>query len=180
MSSHERYPAERLAAHDPAWSGRYEEISADLARALGPGWRYEHVGSTSVPGLAAKPVIDLALAAPAERSVAEALGALDGTPWTSPVVVGDHWATFLLAGGVRTAIGHVFTACQWPQAHVRLFSAWLRDHPADRDRYGRLKAGLVHQGVWGREYTEAKTSFVREIVDRAREARGLPELSSAI
>lgn len=168
----------RLASYDPAWAKRYEAISDDLARALGPTWALEHVGSTSVPGLLAKPVIDIALRMPAKAPFADGLQAFGGTPWTTPLVVGDHWATFLRVDGVRTAIGHIFTADQWAEAHIRLFAAWLRTHPVDRDRYARLKSDLVDEGAWGSAYTDAKEVLVREVVNKAREARGLPPLQA--
>lgn len=78
---------------------------------------------------------------------------------------------------MRAAIAHIFTAGQWPQAHLRLFSDWLRDHSAERAEYGRLKSRLVEQGVWGADYTEAKTAFVQGVVNRARAARGLAPIT---
>ncbi len=75
--------------------------------------------------------------------------------------------------GVRAAIGHIFTADQWPQAHVRLFADWLRGHPRDRERYAALKRDLVERGAWSGQYTEAKSDSVREIVNKVRASRGL-------
>ncbi|HEX8496203.1 MAG TPA: GrpB family protein [Actinomycetales bacterium] len=104
-------------------------MSERLVSGLGRHWVIEHVGSTSVPGLIAKPVVDLAVRVPQRESVTEVSAAFVRLGWTSPVELGDHWATFALDDGVRTAIAHLFTAEQWPQAHVRLFAAWLRAHP---------------------------------------------------
>lgn len=154
--------------------------AAQLTSAPGPSWVVEHVGSTSVPGLAAKPVIDLALRRPDGWSADDVALALTDAGWTRPVAVGDHTATFLLLDGVRSAIGHVFTAQQWPQAHVRLFAQWLREHPADRDAYGELKRTLVAAGVWGSPYTTAKGAFVLDVVNRARRAGGLPPVSGPL
>ena len=165
---------------DGAWASRYAEISAGLRQALGPGWAVEHVGSTSVPGLVAKPVIDVALRLPNGCDVDDASASLVWAGWTEPVAVGDHWATFLLIDGVRSGIGHVFGPEQWSEAHVRLFAAWLRTHGADRDGYAGLKTTLVEQGIWGSEYTSAKGEFVLKIVNRARAARGLPLLTGQL
>lgn len=143
----DRYPAERLVPHDPRWPQRYAEVAGALVAQLGPGWEVEHVGSTSVPGLLAKPVIDLALGMPGGTTVDDCAGSFARAGWTEPEPVGDHHSTSLLVDGVRGAIGHVFTARQWPEAHLRLFAHWLRTHPADRDRYAALKSGLVAQGV---------------------------------
>ncbi|WP_323096777.1 GrpB family protein [Intrasporangium sp. YIM S08009] len=167
------YPPERIVAPDPGWSRRFSELSAGLHRDLGDGWQVEHVGSTSVPGLVAKPVVDLALGVPRGLSVSGAGRDLRAAGWTEPVVVGDHQATFLLDGPVRTAIGHLFTADQWATAHVRLFADWLRRHPADRDAYAALKSGLVAAGTWGEGYTRGKATFVLDVVNRARAERAL-------
>lgn len=117
----------------------------------------EHVGSTSVPSLVAKPVIDLALRMPEGACVEDASAALVRAGWSELVVVGDHWGTFLLVDRVRSAIGHIFDWEQWAQAHVRLFAEWLRRHEADRVQYADLKKALVSQGSWGDEYTAAKS-----------------------
>jgi GrpB-like predicted nucleotidyltransferase (UPF0157 family) len=180
VGSADKYPAERLAVPDAAWERRYAEVSADLVNALGPEWVVEHVGSTSVPGLVAKPVIDLALRLPEDCELSDACTSLLRAGWSAPVVIGDHWATYLLNDAVRVAIGHIFSAGQWADAHVRVFADWLRDHPEDRDRYGHLKEALVTRGTWGSEYTAGKASLVLEIVNRARESRGLPLLEGPL
>jgi GrpB-like predicted nucleotidyltransferase (UPF0157 family) len=177
MTSEARYPAERLVAPDGSWADRYAEISAGVRQALGPDWVVEHVGSTSVSGLVAKPVIDLSVRLPDGCLMDDASESLVQAGWTEPIGVGQHWATFLLIDTVRTAIAHIFRPEQWPEAHVRLFADWLRTHRVDRDRYAGLKTTLVEQGTWGSEYTSAKGQFVLEIVNRAREARGLPLLT---
>ena len=180
MSWSDVYPAKRLAAPDVAWPSRYAEISAGLLQELGPGWTTEHVGSTSVPGLVAKPVIDLALRLPHGCLLADTSPSFVRAGWTAPVAVGDHWATFLMTDEVRSAIGHIFAPEQWPEADVRLFAEWLRTHPADRDSYADLKRTLVEQGTWGSDYTAAKAAFVLDVVNDARAARGLPPLNEPL
>ncbi len=180
MRRADKYPAERLAVPNAAWEGRYAEVSAALLKALGSDWVVEHVGSTSVPELVAKPVIDLAVRLPEGCQMADASASFVRAGWTTPVVTGDHWATFLLIDGLRFAIGHIFSVEQWSGAHVRLFAAWLRTHPDDRDRYADLKRALVARGTWGSDYTTAKGSFVLDIVNRARATRGLPLLQAPL
>jgi GrpB-like predicted nucleotidyltransferase (UPF0157 family) len=168
-----RYPSARLVPYDPSWPERYAEIAAALGGGLGPEWTAEHVGSTSVPGLLAKPVIDLALRLPTGQQLAAWEEAFRTVGWTDRTKIGDHEALFLVDGSVRVAIAHVFTADQWEHAHPRLFADWLRIHPSDRDEYARLKADLVRHGVWGTDYTTAKAAFVQDVVNRARNTRGL-------
>jgi len=180
MAWADKYPTVRLVAYDEGWNARFAAYRSLLTTCLGPTWRIEHVGSTSVPGLIAKPVIDLALGMPADADVRSSGAALQGAGWSAPVPVGDHWTTVHPPHGVRAAVGHIFTAEQWPQAHVRLFAEWLRDHPIDRDRYAGLKRDLVAHGIWSSQYTEAKTEFVLETVNKARKARGLPPVAGPL
>lgn len=96
----------------------------------------------------------------------------------------DHWATTqpaLSRGGRAHDVAHPFTAEQWAEAHVRLFSEWLRSHPIDRDRYCALKADLVREWAWqeGR-YTTWKAAFVLEIVNQAQGARSLPPVTEPL
>lgn len=152
----ERYPAQKLVAYDPRWADRFEALTRRLRAHLGAGWEFEHVGSTSVPGLCAKPVIDIAAAMPPGASAASFGEAFTVADWSEPVALGDHLASFLLDGTVRTAILHLFTHEAWPAAHLRLFADWLRHHDVDRDAYASLKSDLVGSDVWGSAYTEAK------------------------
>ena len=96
------------------------------------------------------------------------------------MLLGDHEAIFLLGDGVRLAIAHLFTTEQWPDAHLRLFSNWLRAHDADRDAYADLKQELVIAGVWGSDYTRAKAKFVEDTVNRARTVRGLHPITHIV
>jgi GrpB-like predicted nucleotidyltransferase (UPF0157 family) len=172
----DNYPAERLVDYDPDWPHRYAQLENALRALLGPDWDIEHVGSTSVPGLAAKPVIDLALRVPTTGTIDDARDGLAAAGWSAPVVVGAPRAAVLPPTGRRSAIGHLFTTEQWPQAHLRLFAAWLRDHDDDRQHYEGLKRALLAKDIWSSDYTDAKAEFVRQIVNRARAARDLPEL----
>ena len=112
-------------------------------------------------------MIDLAVRRPEEepagwRDAFTALG------WTRPEPLGDHAAAFLLGpDGVRRAIAHLYPAEAWPDAPVRLFAAWLREHPTDAAAYARLKQDLVAKGIWGSDYTRAKAAFVDDVVRRA-------------
>ena len=177
VSSEKAYPPEKLAPYDPGWVERYRALARDLDRSLGPGWTIEHVGSTSVPGLLSKPVIDVAMRVPDGSRLELWVGVFHDLAWCGPMPTGDHQAFFLHDRGVRAAIAHVFTGEQWPHAHVRLFAEWLRAHPADRAEYARLKSRLVSSGTWGRGYTEAKKDFVQGVVNRARAARGLSSIT---
>jgi GrpB-like predicted nucleotidyltransferase (UPF0157 family) len=175
-----KYPDRRLVDYDPAWRELYIDLERGLTAALGTDWVIEHAGSTSVPGMCAKPVIDVVLRLPETWGVVSATESLTEAGWSAPIVVGDHWATFHPSIGRREAIGHIFTAGQWPEAHVRLFADWLRRHAEDRQRYVALKQGLLADGVWDASYTVGKAEFVRDIVNRARTERGLPPVAGVL
>jgi len=155
-----------IVEYDPEWPARFERERERVAAALGDlVERFEHVGSTAVPGLAAKPVIDLdaVLRDPDgwERCV-EPLAAAGYEHWR-PGDFGDRRFFRRYEDGVRVA--HV--SLLGPESPV------LREHLALRDllrgrpelarRYGELKRGLAAAHGDDRiAYTEAKTAFVLE------------------
>jgi GrpB-like predicted nucleotidyltransferase (UPF0157 family) len=180
MSWAEKYPDQRLVGYDPAWPQEYFDLERSLTAALGTDWAMEHVGSTSVPGMCAKPVIDVALRLPEQWDYLRATNALTRVAWSAPIIVGDHHASFYPPTGRRHAIAHIFAAEQWPEAHVRLFADWLRSHSEDRRRYAHLKQDLLADGVWDADYTVGKAELVRDIVNRARRERALPPVVGAL
>jgi GrpB-like predicted nucleotidyltransferase (UPF0157 family) len=172
-----KYPLQRVVPYDSRWPCRFADLRTGLSLALGLEWEIEHVGSTSVPGLAAKPVIDIALRQPHGSTLASHNAAFRTTGWSKPEPVAHHWAVFKVEHGVRAAIGHIFSSDQWPTSHVRLFADWLRSHPETLADYQRLKVALIEDGHWGEDYTRMKTAFVLDVVNQARAARGLCPLS---
>ena len=131
-----------------------------------------------MPGLLAKPVIDLAVRIPADEGVEAYDDALAAAGWVDVrSSVTTHEVRMRLDGSVRTHIAHFFAADDWDTAHQRLFVAWLLAHDEDRDRYAALKESLRAAGTWGRAYTGAKSAFVQDVVDRARAERGLPPVA---
>lgn len=167
-----RYPAEGLVPYDPRWPTRYAELASRLHRAVGYHWRVEHIGSTAVPGLLAKPVIDLAVRVSHSKELEEKLADLEAIGWTDLTSLPTHRALYQLDDhGVRRAIAHLFSVDQWATAPQRLFPAWLRSHPADRDQYAALKQALRDSGTWGHDYTAAKAAFVNRVCAKAAAAR---------
>jgi GrpB-like predicted nucleotidyltransferase (UPF0157 family) len=163
-----------LSAHDPAWPARAGRYAAELRPVLGP-WLLgpiEHVGSTSVPGLVAKPVIDLM--APVEDLDAMAaatigpLGAL-GWPHVPPEFDQRPFRRFFAKvsadGQHRLAHLHVMNpgADRWSQ-QLRFRDA-LRADPALRDEYAAVKTRLAAAHAGDRErYTDEKAVFVTRVL----------------
>jgi GrpB-like predicted nucleotidyltransferase (UPF0157 family) len=164
--------------YDPAWPGRFV---AQRDAILGAGGELilaiEHIGSTAVPGLAAKPIIDIAVAVESVEvdgaALIEAVRPL-GYVFFDAGMPGRSMCT-RDESGVRAQHLHILPVSRWDLLKERLMRDWLLAHPVDRDRYAALKIELGAR-LNGEDYTRAKTDFVQEVVDAARAERGLPSV----
>jgi GrpB-like predicted nucleotidyltransferase (UPF0157 family) len=152
----------------------------DALREAAPGLfvKIEHIGSTAVPGLAAKPVIDLMAAVHDLTHAAPhqvALADLGFHPHDNGMT--DRLLYVREDNGVRSHILHVVTLESWPTRNQRIFRDYLRAHPADAIRYAQLKREVVAAGTGPGEYARAKTVLVQELTDRARARLGLPSVA---
>ena len=160
-----------VVPYDPAWPERASRAIAEVRAALdGVALEIEHIGSTAVPGLDAKPVIDLMLAVAELRLVAERADRLVAIGF-QPVESIPGRLLFVRPG---THHLHVVTAPGWDTRNQRLLRDHLRGADEDRARYADLKHALAAGGLSPEEYTRAKTELIQEMTDRARAARGLP------
>lgn len=167
----------RIATYDPAWPDAYAHASAELLRALGERIvAIEHTGSTSVPGLAAKPVIDICAATRDLAGFASMQMRLQDIGY-EPEDYGAAQRLFYVrkrADGERTHHLHVFPLELWPLLKERIFAAHLRRYPAAAERYAALKLQLAGLGLDREAYTRGKTALIQELMDAARAERGLP------
>ena len=158
-----------LHDYDPAWPERYAEQAAHLRDTLGERViRVEHVGSTSVPGLAAKPVIDIALEVADSSDEPAYVDELEAAGYVLRFREPDWFEHRLFKpadGGVNL---HVFSAgCPETDGMVR-FRDWLRTNDADRELYLRTKRELAARDwKYMQQYADAKTGVVDEIMSRA-------------
>ncbi len=160
----------QIADYDPAWPTLFAREATRVRSALGDrASRLEHVGSTSVPGLAAKPLIDLLLVVENTADETAYVPALEAAGYALHIREPD-WYEHRLFKGPDTDINlHVFsTGC--PEIdRMLLFRDWLRAHPDDRQRYERTKRELAGQGwTYMQHYADAKTTVVEEIIRRAQ------------
>ena len=162
-----------IVAYDPDWPAMYEEEKRFLSNLLGDAIvAMEHIGSTAIPGLGAKAIIDVMAAV---RRLADAEACIPAL-----VTIGYEYAPefeiaiperrFFRKGppGERTHHLHIveLTSEFWDR-HI-LFRDYLRAHPDDAEEYLRLKKGLAARFAADRaSYTEAKTDFILGVVDRA-------------
>lgn len=180
-----RVLAERIDVidYDPSWPSVYEAEAARLASFFPPGSirRIEHIGSTAVPGLAAKPIIDI-LVGVDEFSfvidkVAPAIEAAGYDYFLRPAF-GDEgprypWFIGREPSGGRVSHIHIVLANDESQWNRVLFRDRLRRHPDIAREYGALKRDLAARFPDDREaYTLAKTAFITRVTDGAkRESR---------
>ena len=161
-----------LAEYDPEWPRLFEREAARLRSVLGPtASLIEHAGSTSVPGLAAKPIIDMVLAVPDTTDEAAYVPVMLDAGYVLRIREPD-WYEHRLFKGPDTNINlHVFSAgC--PEIGLMLrFRDWLRAHDEDRERYEAVKRELA-QRTWRyvQHYADSKTIVVKEIHRRMAEA----------
>jgi GrpB-like predicted nucleotidyltransferase (UPF0157 family) len=166
MSSNEIF----VVPYDHRWPERFRQLSGRLRAALGPAaLRIDHIGSTAVPHLSAKPVIDLQISVAALEPVEgyrhriEALGFI----WRAGNT--DRMKRYFreVPGARRTHI-HVRRAGSWSEQFALLFRDYLRQNPAEAERYAALKIALATQypDDW-HAYTSAKEPFIWETIRRA-------------
>jgi GrpB-like predicted nucleotidyltransferase (UPF0157 family) len=164
-----------LSDYDADWPLAFEREAARVRSILGAGVKLlEHAGSTAVPGLAAKPVIDMVLAVSDSSDESTYAPALHTAGYVLRIREPD-WFEHRVFKGPDTDINlHVFTVGCAEIEQMLLFRDWLRHHPADRDLYANKKRELAKQ-VWKfvQNYADAKTGIVHEILAKAR-ARTTP------
>lgn len=164
-----------LVSYDPEWPEHFEAFAAEIRRAGNAAWIVEHIGSTAIPGMRAKPVIDLAVRVEDADDFEAHRQGLGAAGWRQGSAVRTHPVMIRESDGIRIAIAHFFVAAEWDAAHQRILRDWLRAHPEDADRYSHAKCDAVAAEARGRStYNAAKSPVIQEIVDRARASRGLP------
>lgn len=157
-----------IEEYDPAWADRFAAARSRLTAALGDRVRaIEHVGSTSVPGLAAKPIIDIDLLIDdiAEESRYVPALAADGYR----LVIREPWwyGHRMFVSGSADVNLHVWPHDAPEPVRHRLLRDWLRSHPDDRDLYAAAKRRLARETVdRPDDYNLAKNDMIDQIFAR--------------
>jgi GrpB-like predicted nucleotidyltransferase (UPF0157 family) len=166
-------PAIRIVDHDPEWAERAECELRRLKRVLGPAAaRLEHVGSTAVPGLAAKPILDLQVSVVAIEQLGSYIVPLEGLGYL--FVTDPEWPDFpLFAKPQQRPRSYHLRLCPAGSNHELRHVAlrdFLRAHPDEAARYEALKRELVRQHPQDRlAYIAGKDRYVRRLEARALE-----------
>lgn len=160
----------RIEEYDPAWATRFAGLGARLRAALGGvALRIDHIGSTAVPGLAAKPVIDIQISVAALEPVDPFRVPLAGLGYVYRADNPERTKRYFRErpGDPRTHI-HVRKLGSFSQQFPLLLRDYLRAHPAELAPYERLKRDLAAQHPHdGAAYTDAKLPWFWETIRRA-------------
>jgi GrpB-like predicted nucleotidyltransferase (UPF0157 family) len=155
--------------YDPRWPELFEREAERIRAVLGHrALRIEHTGSTSVPGLAAKPIVDMVLAVTDSAIEAAYAPALEAAGYLLRIREPD-WYEHRMFKGPDTDINlHVFSAGCPEIGRIVRFRDWLRGNAADRELYARTKLALAERDwKYAQNYADAKSAVIERILERA-------------
>lgn len=164
-----------IVDYDPRWPALFEQEAERLRAALDPSLivGLEHFGSTAIPNLSAKPIIDILIAvrslADARASFVEALQELDYVYWAENPKQDRMFFVKGMPpfGSGRTHHVHV-TELDGEMWRRLAFRDYLRAHPAEARRYAQLKRRLASEHPADREaYTDAKAAYIEKVMRKA-------------
>lgn len=163
---------------DPAWPDAFDVVARRIRAALGDAvLSVEHVGSTAVPGLPAKPVIDVDLTVPDSTDEEAYLPRLVSAGFVLRVREPWWYEHRMLVSGEPRANVHVWSPHTPEPARHLIFRDWLRANPDDRDLYRDAKRAAAEEstahGERVTQYNERKQAVIRAIYARALRAAGL-------
>lgn len=158
-----------LVEYDPNWPILFARENDRIWAAL--GWtvvRLEHTGSTSVPGLAAKPIVDMLLVVPESANEPTYVPALEAAGYRL-VIREPDWHEHRVFKGPDTNVNlHVLSEGSPEIERILAFRDWLRSHDEDRLLYERTKRELVdREWAYIQNYADAKSGVVEAILVRA-------------
>lgn len=166
-----------IVPYDPLWPQAYAAEAERVERACGDEelpLRLEHIGSTSVTGLSAKPIIDILAGVPPRASRAPYVAAIRQLGYEHKGAFGIPGRNYFRRGTPRTHHLHLvsWSSALWHE-HL-LFRDYLRTHDDVAREYAALKRELAAALRAGRDhtqYTDAKSPFIRAVLRRARDER---------
>lgn len=163
----------QISDYDPGWPARFLREAAAIQAALGERvLRLEHVGSTSVRDLPAKPIIDIVLAVADSAKEGAYAPALESAGYELHVREPEWFEHRMFKSPGKDVHLHVFSH-ECPEIDQMLaFRDWLRISESDRELYAKTKRELA-QRAWKQmqDYADAKTPVVQEILTRMRNSQ---------
>ena len=162
-----------LVDYDPAWPGEFEREAARIRGALGDRVRLlEHAGSTSVPGLPAKPIIDIVLGVPDSADETTYVPQMEAAGYVLRIRE-PEWHEHRLFRGTNPSTNiHVFTEGIAEFERMLAFRDWLRNDDDERHLYEATKRELAaREWKYVQHYADAKSEVVEGIIARALAGR---------
>lgn len=161
-----------VVPYNPTWSEKFLKLAVPIRETMGDvALRIDHIGSTAIPEIAAKPVVDIQISVTDFEpftAICEPLESL-GYVWRENNIDKTK-RYFREADGNRNTHIHVRKAGSFSEQHNLLFRDYLRANPQDRELYSQLKLELAQKFRNDRSaYVEAKSPLVWEITKRAYE-----------
>ena len=163
-----------VVAYDPDWPATFDKLAGAITHALGAiALRIDHIGSMAVPGLAAKPVIDMDLTVKDPSDEKTYVPSLEKIAYDL-IIREPAWHQHrCLRLDIPRVNLHVFGPdCPENIRHL-LFRDWLRGHPEDRERYEQAKRHAIEGARHVMDYNLEKQPVIRDIYARAFKAAGL-------
>ena len=161
-----------IAKYDPRWPLQFVAARSTIMQAVGPlVVSIEHIGSTVVPGLAAKPIVDIMPGLQPLEDGYECVAPLEALGYEysgENGIPGRHYFDKYAAGDSRTQHVHMVVAGSDFWTRNILFRDYLRTHPGVAEEYARLKYSLAERYRSDRvAYTESKSGFIEGVLQRA-------------
>jgi GrpB-like predicted nucleotidyltransferase (UPF0157 family) len=158
-----------LVDYDPRWPVLFEQAAGQIRSALGDAaLQIHHVGSTSVPGLMAKPWIDINLVVADTTDEDAYVPKLEAAGYVLRIREPDWFEHRMLRSYEPPVNLHVFPPDCSEVERMLLFRDWLRTNDADRELYAQTKRELgAQEWKYVQNYADAKTAVVEEILARA-------------
>lgn len=158
-----------LHEYDPGWPKRFDREATRVRHTLGERvLRLEHVGSTSVPGLPAKPIIDIVLEVPDSGEEPQYVPDLEAAGYVLRIREPGLMEHRLFKTPEEDVHLHVFSAGCPETDRMITFRDWLRSNEVDRDLYLRAKRDLASRDwKYMQQYADAKTDVIAGIMARA-------------
>ena len=160
----------RLSAYHLEWPALFEQARKHLARALGDSvLDIQHVGSTSIPGMSAKPIIDIGIAVRNFEEAIECIEPMESLGYTYRGENGIPRRHYFVRGNPCTHHIHMLEPQSKDWTNLVVFRDYLRDNASAAQEYQNLKRDLAARHPTNRlAYTDGKAAFILATVDRAQ------------
>jgi GrpB-like predicted nucleotidyltransferase (UPF0157 family) len=159
-----------IVDYDAQWPELFEREARRIRAVLGcRAMQIEHTGSTSVPGLAAKPIVDILLVVADSADEDSYVPPLEAAGYSLRIREAN-WYEHRMFKGPETEINLHLLSAGCPEIdRMLMFRDWLRSNAADRDLYTQTKRQLARkEWKYAQNYADAKTTVIEEILVRAR------------